>query len=398
MQAPCSPCSCSCLSASSAGADEPPRPERPDDPWMPGTGGAAAAARPLRGSAQSVQVNVDSAGFNILGDAANEPSIAVDPTAPNRIVIGWRQFDTISSDFRQAGYAYSKDGGRSWTFPGVIQPGVFRSDPVLAADAEGHFYYYSLTIRRRIRVRPVRLGRRGHDLGRRHARLRGRQGVDGDRSERRTRAWQHLRLLELLLQLLRPGHLHSIARRRRHVSRAVDDQPQPDLRNDGGGLGWHRVRRRRGAGRLLDVSRVAHQRRDEHAPDPHVRIRRCRSRWIDDVLVRSESRGPARTGVGRRRSLRRPDRGQRLPALLGQPAQFRSAGRAFRAQRRRRRDLERSGDRQHRRPRDPHPPGSGSARCPSRPTGGSTWCGTTPGTTRRRPSPSCTTPSPPTAA
>lgn len=92
----------------------------------------------------SVQVNVDEFGGNIPGDAANEPSIAVDPTNPNRIAIGWRQFDTVQSNFRQAGWGYSRDAGRTWTFPGVLEPGVFRSDPVLDADADGGFYYYSL--------------------------------------------------------------------------------------------------------------------------------------------------------------------------------------------------------------------------------------------------------------
>ncbi len=90
------------------------------------------------------QVNVDSNGFDILGDAANEPSIAVDPTNPNRIVIGWRQFDTVSSNFRQAGYGYSLDGGLTWTFPGVLDPGNFRSDPVLDFDNDGNLYYNSL--------------------------------------------------------------------------------------------------------------------------------------------------------------------------------------------------------------------------------------------------------------
>jgi len=91
------------------------------------------------------QVNVDNDGNNILNDAANEPSIAVNPNNPNKMAIGWRQFDHISSNFRQAGYAYTLDGGESWTFPGVIQPGVFRSDPVLDSDADGNFYYNSLT-------------------------------------------------------------------------------------------------------------------------------------------------------------------------------------------------------------------------------------------------------------
>ncbi len=90
------------------------------------------------------QVNVDSEGNDIIGDAANETSIAVDPTNPNRIVIGWRQFDTVTNNFRQAGYGYSLDGGLTWTFPGVLNPGVFRSDPVLDFDAEGNLYYNSL--------------------------------------------------------------------------------------------------------------------------------------------------------------------------------------------------------------------------------------------------------------
>jgi hypothetical protein len=94
----------------------------------------------------SFQVNVDAGGANIPGDAANEPSIAVDPTHPNNIAIGWRQFDTVASNFRQAGWAHSQDGGRTWTFPGVLEPGVFRSDPVLASDASGTFYYNSLKV------------------------------------------------------------------------------------------------------------------------------------------------------------------------------------------------------------------------------------------------------------
>jgi hypothetical protein len=93
----------------------------------------------------TAQVNVDENGQNIVGDAANEPSIAVDPNDRNRMAIGWRQFDTVSSSFRQAGWGFTTDGGQSWTFPGVIEPGIFRSDPVLGADIYGNFYYNSLT-------------------------------------------------------------------------------------------------------------------------------------------------------------------------------------------------------------------------------------------------------------
>src|SRR6516225_11216538 len=79
----------------------------------------------------SYQVNVDQNGQNILGDAANEPSIAVDPTNPSKMVIGWRQFNTVLSNFRQGGWGYTSDGGVHWTFPGVLENNVFRSDPVL---------------------------------------------------------------------------------------------------------------------------------------------------------------------------------------------------------------------------------------------------------------------------
>jgi hypothetical protein len=121
--------------------------EVPDDPpvvvdraTMPRSPGAVVR----RGSFSSVQVNVDSLGQNIVGDAANETSIAVDPNDPSRMVVGWRQFDTVSSNFRQAGWGYSQNGGATWTFPGSIDVGNFRSDPVVGVDSTGVFYYYSL--------------------------------------------------------------------------------------------------------------------------------------------------------------------------------------------------------------------------------------------------------------
>ncbi|MFN7970763.1 MAG: putative Ig domain-containing protein [Acidobacteriota bacterium] len=91
-----------------------------------------------------VQVNVDASGNNIPNDAGNEPSLAIDPTNPSNMVIGWRQFDSVSSNFRQAGWGYSTNGGATWTFAGKINAGVFRSDPVLDTDSTGVFYYNSL--------------------------------------------------------------------------------------------------------------------------------------------------------------------------------------------------------------------------------------------------------------
>src|SRR5213596_61948 len=92
----------------------------------------------------SFQVNVDAGGNNILGDAANESSITVDPTNHNRMAIGWRQFNSVQSDFRQGGWGYTTDGGTTWTFPGVLESNVFRSDPVLNSDETGRFFYLSL--------------------------------------------------------------------------------------------------------------------------------------------------------------------------------------------------------------------------------------------------------------
>jgi hypothetical protein len=96
------------------------------------------------GAYTSYQVNVDANGNNRIGDAANEPSICVDPTDGNKMSIGWRQFDSVLSNFRQAGFAYSTNGGSNWISPGVLQPNVFRSDPVLNSDTAGRFFYLSL--------------------------------------------------------------------------------------------------------------------------------------------------------------------------------------------------------------------------------------------------------------
>ncbi len=102
------------------------------------------AALIVRDDYVSVQVNVNENGENIVGDAANEPTLAVNPVFPNRMVICWRQFNTKTSNFRQAGNAYTEDGGQTWTFPGVIEPTIFRSDPVLDVDAGGNFFFNSL--------------------------------------------------------------------------------------------------------------------------------------------------------------------------------------------------------------------------------------------------------------
>jgi hypothetical protein len=122
--------------------------EVPGDPYLPNPYNGKKTTPPRNNKSTGIfttQVNVNASGQNIVGDAANEPNIAVDPFNPNHIVIGWRQFDNVNSNFRQAGWAYSSDAGLTWTFPGVIDSGIFRSDPVLDYDTAGNFYYNSLT-------------------------------------------------------------------------------------------------------------------------------------------------------------------------------------------------------------------------------------------------------------
>lgn len=113
-----------------------------NDPSLP----RSAAGSIAFGAYTSTQVNVDGNGDNIVGDAANEPSLSVNTLDPDNVVVGWRQFNSIASNFREAGWSYTSDGGQSWTFPGSLEPGVFRSDPVLDVDDAGNFYYQSLSL------------------------------------------------------------------------------------------------------------------------------------------------------------------------------------------------------------------------------------------------------------
>ncbi|MBI1824826.1 MAG: exo-alpha-sialidase, partial [Planctomycetes bacterium] len=143
------------VAACVATANPPPHEQPPTMPWIRPVREitqstaeihAPCASHVTRDGYTSIQVNVDAYGCNIPGDAANEPSIAIDPTDPKKIVIGWRQFDSVLSDFRQAGWAYSHDAGHTWVFKGSPTFGVEGSDPVLAAGPNGEIYYLSINM------------------------------------------------------------------------------------------------------------------------------------------------------------------------------------------------------------------------------------------------------------
>ena len=129
-----------------------PAPERPDMPYVaPKLPQRVSVPVDPRAPERAVpifikQVNTNGAGLNIVGDAANEPSIAVDPANPMHMAVGWRQFDTITSNFRQAGAAYSRDNGRTWTTVGPLAPGIFHSDPILRFAPDSKLFYNSLLV------------------------------------------------------------------------------------------------------------------------------------------------------------------------------------------------------------------------------------------------------------
>jgi len=101
-------------------------------------------------SAQTgVQVNTDpGTGLDVIGDAANEPTMVVNPTDPLNVIIGWRQFPTIESAFRKAGVSHSTDGGHTWSGIATLPdapgpPNPQQTDPVLSANAAGTIFFWS---------------------------------------------------------------------------------------------------------------------------------------------------------------------------------------------------------------------------------------------------------------
>ncbi len=69
----------------------------------------------------------------------NEEQIAINPTDPDNMVAVWRDFRL---GYRRVGWAYTFDGGETWTEGGLISEPTYpqQSDPGITADKDGNFY------------------------------------------------------------------------------------------------------------------------------------------------------------------------------------------------------------------------------------------------------------------
>src|SRR5712692_1613369 len=77
-----------------------------------------------------------------------EPSIAVNPANPNNLVAGFHDLFPKTQDF-VCRFTFTTDGGSNWTRGGATPlqtSGNFCSDPAIAADASGTFFYSYLDI------------------------------------------------------------------------------------------------------------------------------------------------------------------------------------------------------------------------------------------------------------
>ncbi len=90
--------------------------------------------------------------YNISAESApqNEPTVRISRTDPNIVVAAWRDFRLGWQEpnvVRRIGYAYSVDGGITWSesqlLPDPLPNHISQSDPVLTSDASGHFYLSS---------------------------------------------------------------------------------------------------------------------------------------------------------------------------------------------------------------------------------------------------------------
>ena len=88
---------------------------------------------------QNLRLNTDD-----TSELQNEEQIAINPTDPNNMVAVWRDFRL---GFRQVGWAYTFDGGSTWTEGGLLVEPIYTrdSDPGVTVDKDGNFYVVILS-------------------------------------------------------------------------------------------------------------------------------------------------------------------------------------------------------------------------------------------------------------
>ncbi len=85
---------------------------------------------------------------NTLGDLSNTTNAETSIAARGlQLVAGWNDGLNFGLSPGNSGYAYSSDGGLTWTDGGVppaVSPARYQGDPCLAVDNAGNFYYANL--------------------------------------------------------------------------------------------------------------------------------------------------------------------------------------------------------------------------------------------------------------
>lgn len=96
---------------------------------------------------------------------ANEVAIAINPTDPDNLIAGAKDYTPGPGDYVWAGYYWSTDGGKSWgnghidgwpDGPESVLTGYEgSSDPVVCFDGDGNAYYSSLAYNRQPSIDPL---------------------------------------------------------------------------------------------------------------------------------------------------------------------------------------------------------------------------------------------------
>ena len=90
-----------------------------------------------------VQLSVDVPSQGKTADRV-EPTIAVNPTDPRNLVVGYHLRDVTSPIDHGCHLVYTADAGATWNASGPVPMATSRdacADSSLAADASGNFYY-----------------------------------------------------------------------------------------------------------------------------------------------------------------------------------------------------------------------------------------------------------------